>query len=393
MTWKIFWWSGAAIGVMLTLTIWASATATFLFHHPKSPDVRIVIDRRTGSPVVEALAAGARPEARREPRVVVGETTFNFGVLDPEISSQHDFSIQNTGGEALELKLGGTTCKCTISGISDNRVQPGQTATMTMQWNTGRYNPRFNQSAVVRTNDPLKKELEFTIEGQVRTLISALEQQITLAPAEPDAVLRADVSLFTQSWPDFEIAGVTAQLPGLKWTVEPLTDPPTDWQATAAKRLKLEFTCPAAQGRFTEQVRIDIKSPGSQEQPHHLYVTVSGGVQRRVAWYGPTIDERGIIELGNISQGKGAKARLLAKVRDSERDLGQTKVEVFPAFLKATFVPHPGEQAGLYDLLVELPDDVPPCQYLGDPLGRIRIETGHERVGTLEVRVSFAVVP
>src|SRR5262249_39416210 len=133
MAWTIFWRATFFIGGLLALGIWVANTVTFLFRHPGAPDVRVVIDKRTGSPVV---AAYADPESgikltKPEPRAQVLQKEYNFGLMDPGISGKHDFTITNAGDTELQLKLGGTTCKCTISGISDSRVPPGKSATMT----------------------------------------------------------------------------------------------------------------------------------------------------------------------------------------------------------------------------------------------------------------------
>ncbi|MDX1948451.1 MAG: DUF1573 domain-containing protein [Pirellulaceae bacterium] len=392
MSWKIFWCGAGVVGVLVAVTVWAASTATFLYRHPMAKDVRVVIDRQTGAAVVEAFQAGVDPALRPEPRVRVDETTYNFGVMDPQVTGKHEFRIQNIGGGPLELKFGGTTCKCTIGGVSDNIVPPGKSATMTMDWNTGRYNPQFTQSAIVRTNDPLNKEIEFTIEGQIRSLITAEPRELALGAGAPGVRLKAEFLLYSQSWDSFEITGVSGQLPNLTWRVETVSELAADWQALSARRVKLEFDSPVKQGRYSEQLRIDVKSPDANAPPHHLYVHVTGSMARLVAWYGPTITNQGIIDLGNLTQGKGIKTKLIAKVRDDNRDLGECEVEAFPSFLKVNFAPQPESQTGLYNLTIELPEDTPVCQYLGDPIGRIRIKTGHSTVGTMEILVSFAVL-
>jgi hypothetical protein len=112
-----------------------------------------------------------------------------------------------------------------------------------------------------------------------------------------------------------------------------------------------------------------------------------------MAIYGPAIDSNGIVELGNLPEGQGKRVRLLAKVRDTEAEITEPALEVSPVFLKAEFTKHPGEQKGLYDITIELPDDLPPCQYNSSPVGRITIDTHHPRVGVVELLVSFAVIP
>src|SRR5262245_30379352 len=395
MSWRIFWAAAAVVAVMLTIGVWTAMTATFLFRHPGNPDVRVVIDRRTGAPVVAALAdpASGIKLTKPEPRAGVNEKEFDFGLMDPGISGKHDFLIQNVGDDVLELKLGGTTCKCTISGVSDSRVPPGKTATMTMEWNTGRYDPQFAQSALIRTNDPLHKEIEFTVKGQIRALVTAQPKEVTLPMTQPGERAQGDLLIYSQMWPDFEIVDASSQLRGLKWTVEPIIDAAAELSAASAKRVKFEFDNPVAHGAFQEQIRFDIKPQGEPDSVHHQYVAIHGQALRRMAIYGPAIDGNGVVELGNVAEGKGKRVKLLAKVRDPETEISDAEVETFPAFLRAQFSQHEGGQKGLYDITIELPDDQTPCQYNSSPVGRVKIETHHPRIGAVELLVTFAIVP
>jgi hypothetical protein len=79
-------------------------------------------------------------------------------------------------------------------------------------------------------------------------------------------------------------------------------------------------------------------------------------------------------------------------VRDPQADLTNVKITVSPEFLVAAIQPHSGHR-GLYDLTIDIPDDVPPCQYNSTPIGRLKIETGHPRLGDMELKMSFAIIP
>ena len=43
--WKLFWIGGGVCVVLVGSVVWAAASSTFLFRHPRSPDLRVVIDR------------------------------------------------------------------------------------------------------------------------------------------------------------------------------------------------------------------------------------------------------------------------------------------------------------------------------------------------------------
>jgi hypothetical protein len=111
-----------------------------------------------------------------------------------------------------------------------------------------------------------------------------------------------------------------------------------------------------------------------------------------VAFFGKDIVDDAI-DFGTVPFGRGRKSKVLVKIRDSEPKLGDVTVEANPAFLRARLVPHQdGSAQGLYDLVVELPPETPPCQYLAIPQGSIRITTSHPRIPKLEINVRFAVL-
>ncbi|MCL6613030.1 MAG: hypothetical protein K6U03_00170 [Firmicutes bacterium] len=114
---------------------------------------------------------------------------------------------------------------------------------------------------------------------------------------------------------------------------------------------------------------------------------------RPVALYGAAVVDEGYIELGHVPQGQGKTARIMLKVRDPQHELPDAKVAVFPEFLQAKLRPSSSGAAGLYELTLTLPEDAPVCQYRSQPIGQLRIDTGHPRIGVVELPVSFAVVP
>ena len=132
--WKVFWWGGGIIVFLAAVAVWAASTSTFLYRHPNAPDIRVVVDRRTGRPVVEALADPTRPallgSTAPEPRAAVRAREHQFGTMDPDAKGHHEFEIKNVGAAPLELKIGPTTCKCTVGGLSKNRLEPGETGSV-----------------------------------------------------------------------------------------------------------------------------------------------------------------------------------------------------------------------------------------------------------------------
>ena len=110
--------------------------------------------------------------------------------------------------------------------------------------------------------------------------------------------------------------------------------------------------------------------------------------------YGPGVDNDGGIELGKIPLGKGKKVQLVFKVYDPDAVLDQAVVTVKPEFVQARLTrPSSAEAKGLYQLAIEVPADAPVCQHVVGPRGQITIDTGHPRIGIVELPLAFAIVP
>ena len=220
---KVFWLTAVIVITLLGATLWTALGARFEFKHHTLQGEPIVIDPQTGAAVaVNRAAPGSHllGETKPQPRAIAGEVEHNFGVMDPLTMGEHKFVIRNTGEAPLELNIGPTTCKCTVSGLSSNRVEPGEFASVKLEWNSGRKDLEFAQAATVYTNDPRKKSIEFTVTGKVRMLIGADVAQIDLPAQNPDNSAVAEFLVYSQIWDEFEIVGLEAPLPGLTWRAE-----------------------------------------------------------------------------------------------------------------------------------------------------------------------------
>lgn len=81
-------------------------------------------------------------------------------------------------------------------------------------------------------------------------------------------------------------------------------------------------------------------------------------------------------------------------MRDRQASLDNLKVTTFPAFLQAKLSPrNEGHARGLYDLVIEIPENAPVGQYRGSPLGEVQINTGDPRLGSVKLSISFAILP
>ena len=391
--WRVFWTGAAIAGLFAGLLAWASNTATFLFHHPRTQGVRVEIDKRTGAAVVlQPVAAKGSLAVTPRPKLSVDKTEFDFGTMPPLTMGSHAFVLHNAGTAPLRLKLGPTTCKCTLSGLGQSVLEPGEQASVTLHWNSGRHF-HFEHSATLYTDDPNRRSLDLVIRGQVVTHIDTDVAEVVIPPQEPDTPGAASVLVFSQTWDRFDVTTIECTLPGATCELEPF-DPQSARHLSAKSVQRLRLTVPGdrAAGDFSGLVRMTVVGPDQVE--HRAELPVHGSMLPRMSIFGGQTDANGNVDLGSLAEGNGKRIKLLLKVRDHEARLDHVRISTSPAFLEARVVPRAESQKlGLYDLEIAVPATAPPLQFRGNPRGEVHIDTGHPRLGKHTLGVTFAVLP
>lgn len=130
----------------------------------------IIAEINLKNELLRNLDASKRPVAR------VDRDVHDFGLLDPHTAMTHSFNVTNDGEDPLALKVASTSCKCTTGKLVAGLLQPGESTKVTLEWNTGYHYESYEQNAVLKTNDPLNREITLTVKGTVRTKLAMPEQ-------------------------------------------------------------------------------------------------------------------------------------------------------------------------------------------------------------------------
>ena len=347
------------------------------------------------------------------PKVRVEEATHDFGMMDPLTMGSHTFYLRNVGDQPMELQQGPTTCKCTLSNLNGNSVEPGGEARVVVQWNSGR-DALYAHSATVYTNDPRKRVVTFSIRGKVRTLFRCEPPELVFSRVTPGQPATASAVVYSQSWDDFAVEKVDSSIPGLDWKLTRLTEEQLS-EADIKSAYRLDVTLPdnLAEGYFNGSLHLagratdsDFTSspettPGVEAEDGsrnrttaECELAVHGKVLRRLAVYGPAITTSGVVDIGRIREGDGAQVKLLLKVRDPDVDLTIRHLSTTPGFLQVRIERHESDsdrQLGLYYLYVEVPNDAPPFRLPPDRMAQLTIEFDHPRIGTLNLPVDLII--
>lgn len=376
--------------------VYAASSSTFLYKHRNSPELRITIGAN-GAAIVDAATPEGRKRAKL-PDAYAPETEFDFGVMDPLADGMHEFVIRNRGNAPLKLRVGDTTCKCTVGGISNDEIAPGEEGKVKLTWNTGRFNLFYSHYAAIETNDPFHKMIDFNVRGKVRQELNIDVPEVVVPKMQPGSSTTVSVLLYSQMHDNFRISNLKSNIKGFDWKAETLT--PADMPGYDAKMVqRLTFTLPATmpQGAFSDTLQLQVLPGDVSSTPIDFTIPLQGRMGLRFTMYGSAISStsggEANIDLGSTFQGQAKSTKVLVKIRDDEPVLENTTFTLEPNFLKAELTPHVSQEAvaGLYDLVITIPEDAPACQFLGSPPGKIRIKTGHPRIGDVEFDLHLIV--
>lgn len=126
-----------------------------------------------------------------------GGRTFDFGVMHANEEGEHVFTVKNVGEETLVLKVGASTCKCTVGELGDESLEPGEQTDVTMSWTVTTNENTFGQSAELRTNDPSQVAIRFEIKGIVVRDVRMYPEEVTFGDVAAGEDVSFDVNVYS----------------------------------------------------------------------------------------------------------------------------------------------------------------------------------------------------
>jgi hypothetical protein len=95
------------------------------------------------------------------------KNTWNFGPVESGKTMEHDFTIKNEGALPLQIKDVSTSCGCTVSQVKRNMLQPGESTSLNVKFNSKGYHGPVRQFVYVDTNAPGEPVIRFVIKADV----------------------------------------------------------------------------------------------------------------------------------------------------------------------------------------------------------------------------------
>jgi hypothetical protein len=394
---KIFFLFLGLCGIICT-SVWAYRTTvqtkgenalyTHTFNIKRRQAEEVLAKKREMVARVESLQV----EFPGNPRAVVDSTEFDFGLMDPFVESEHKFEIKNDGEGVLHLTAGGKTCNCVGFAIEPQIVLPGESALVTIRWNSKFVTEEYRHGAAVRTNDPLQPEIKLRVHGQVRQTLGTSQPGIgfvRLFPGQPES---RRLVVYSQVWDELEIVSSRLTMKSASCKFEP---------ATREDLVKLDAKCGVAftvttsadlpVGQFSgEWLQAIVKSPTDAEQ-HAVEIPVSGQVVSLLSVYEGGEPTRSV-DFGNVFEGAASEKQFMLRVNDEDRSLKVKSIVAYPESVSVEIEPiGDAQQSGLYRMRVRLSKE---CNGVFQPPtpGSIHVVLDHPRIPSLDLAVTFTAI-
>lgn len=104
--------------------------------------------------------------AQAAPRVDVDQAEHDFGSVDRGTVVEHRFEISNLGDEPLVLKRVDFSIRGMTGRVQQN-IEPGNSATLELRWDTRQYSGDWVGQARLETNDPQRRYIVLSMSGTV----------------------------------------------------------------------------------------------------------------------------------------------------------------------------------------------------------------------------------
>jgi hypothetical protein len=346
--------------------------------------------------------AAERSEGTPQPKVALEKDVYDFGTMDAQSLGKHDFVVRNVGNAPLNLTKGSTTCKCAMSALQKQKVFPGESTTVTIEWTPKGYLGDFEQTAKVETNDPLRPELTLKVKGRITTVLHASPSELVFTRVSAGQPAQGEVLLYAFASDSMQVTGHELKDPStaefFDVHFEPMSTAQLGGEPDAKSGFVMEVHVESGlpQGPFQQTILVRTNLAAAPV----IEVPVTGKVGSDISVFGRGWNEAtGSLTLGLLDPRKGADASLTLVVRGRHRDMTEFQVsEVFPPDILQVEL---GEKTEINQgvatqtpLKIRIPAGAGPANHLGSKqgkIGRIVLDTNDPQMPKLTILVSFAI--
>ncbi len=125
-----------------------------------------------GTLVLAAAGAAQTPAPTAgPPKLVLSQPNWNFGSAVHLEKKELTLGLRNEGGSELQLHDIASSCGCTVAEPARRVLQPGESTTVSVVYNTATKKGHVESHLTFKSNDPANPEIVFPLEGFVKRVL------------------------------------------------------------------------------------------------------------------------------------------------------------------------------------------------------------------------------
>jgi hypothetical protein len=363
----------------------------------------------TAAAVVDQIESREwRAPAGGSPRAAVsGEAVHDFGVMRAGSAGEHQFVIANRGDAELQLRLGESTCKCTLGELERDTVPAGQSTQITLKWTVKPEDSSFAQSARILTNDPTQPTLDFGITGTVVRGLDVVPPIWNFGNVTAGEPFQLAGTIYSFMEHDVTVGEITFSHPQLtesaEFEVQPLTPTPeADGSRSSARqafRVTATLNDSVPQGIYA--CRLLIVFHAAESKPIEVSIPIDGQISGPLSMIlNQNLREVAgsyLYDWGKIRENDPLSTTLFVVLKGDQRENASLRIgEVSPAeAVTATLGAAKGRGSmKLFPLQIQLIPGAESVERNGmgkDDYGSVWIESDNPKVPKLRVALKFSM--
>jgi len=150
----------------------------------------------------------SRIESIGAPKLVVENSSYDFGNIKPGSTNTATFNFTNVGDRPLKITNVKRCCGAVIK-LDKEELAPGDSGTLTAQYRAGMVSSLLKKKIGLFTNDPKKPQVELTITGRVIQTLEWTPARLELSAYDEDKSC-PDITIRSLDGTPFSIKGFAA---------------------------------------------------------------------------------------------------------------------------------------------------------------------------------------
>ena len=134
--------------------------------------------------------------------------TFTFGDITLASKVQKDITIKNEGKDTLVISDVGATCGCTAAMMSNNRIAPKGSGTLSVTFDASRFSGKVEKGVNFHTNDPKNQVVALKFTANIVRILELDPEYLMLSHCIVDSPMTAEVTIKNISTKSIKILSV-----------------------------------------------------------------------------------------------------------------------------------------------------------------------------------------